>query len=156
MPVVSTSACVLYTPQEMYQLVNQVSDYPEFIPLCSEARIYASDPSSMRASITMVKGGLRLNFATENVLTAGQSIEMNLLQGPFRKLKGLWTFESLDNGGCEIRFRLDFEFANALLGMAFGGFFREVGDAMVAAFCRRAQVVYGERKARVVSVPGAP
>lgn len=136
---------MVYTPLEMYELVNDVSAYPEFIPMCSETQVHSSSAEAMRASITMVKGRLKLGFSTENVLEPGRSIEMRLVQGPFRRLKGTWTFKPVDQGGCEIRFRLEFEFASALLGMAFGGFFREVGDAMVDAFCRRAKVKYGVR-----------
>lgn len=154
MPVVATRAQVDYTPEEMYQLVNDVSSYPKYIPFCSETRVFLSEKTRMKAAITMVKGPLRLSFTTENVLDPGRSIAMRLSQGPFRSLRGLWGFREIKEGGCEISFRLEFEFSNALLGMAFGGFFKEVGESMVAAFCRQAKIRYGARTRSLESSEG--
>ena len=145
MPVVSTQARVDYTPDEMYELVNDVPSYPRFIPFCLQTRVFSRDADHMKATITMVKGPLRLSFTTLNVLEAGRSISMRLSDGPFRKLHGLWTFVPTDQGGCEIKFRLEFDFSSGLLGMAFGGFFKEVGESMVEAFCQQAKSRYGER-----------
>lgn len=145
MPNVATSVCVNYTPDEMYELVNDVRSYPSYIPMCSEVRLLSSTPEKLKATITMAKGRIKLSFTTENTLQAGRSIRMRLVDGPFKQLNGLWKFEPSGEHGCEATFRLDFEFANALLSMAFGGFFKEVTESMVDAFCRQAARKYGER-----------
>ena len=145
MPNVSTSVCVNYTPEEMYALVNDVQSYPAYIPMCSQVRLLSSTPEKLKATITMAKGKIKLSFTTENTMEAGRFIRMRLVEGPFKRLNGLWRFEPSGSQGCEATFRLDFEFANALLSMAFGGFFKEVTESMVEAFCRQAVRRYGER-----------
>lgn len=145
MPTVSTSARVNYTPEEMYDLVNDVSSYPVYIPMCSEVRLHSQSADQLKATIVMAKGRLNLSFTTENSMEAGRAIHMRLVDGPFKKLQGLWSFRPYGDGGCETSFRLDFEFANSLLGMAFGGFFREAGESMVDAFCKQAVKKYGPR-----------
>ena len=40
---------------------------------------------------------------------------------------------------------IDFEFTNGLMAMAFGGFFKEVTESLVEAFCRQAALRYGAR-----------
>lgn len=145
MPTVSTSARVNYTPEEMYELVNDVASYPAYIPMCTGVRLISQTPENLRATITMAKGKPSLSFTTENTMDAGKSIHMNLVDGPFKKLKGVWAFKPYKETGSEISFRLDFEFSNSLLGMAFGGFFREAGASMVDAFCKQAAVKYGPR-----------
>ncbi len=145
MPTVSTSARVNYTPEEMFDLVNDVASYPDYIPMCSEVRLLKQEPESLKATITMAKGKLKLSFTTENSMEIGRSIQMRLVDGPFKKLEGVWSFRPHQETGCETSFRLDFEFSNSLLGMAFGGFFREVGESMVDAFCKQAVRKYGAR-----------
>lgn len=142
---VSTSVCVNYTPEEMYELVNDVRSYPNYIPMCSQVRLLTQTSDRLKATITMAKGKIKLSFTTENTMEAGKSIRMHLVEGPFKRLNGLWRFEPSGERGCEATFRLDFEFANALLSMAFGGFFKEVTESMVEAFCRQAVLKYGER-----------
>jgi ribosome-associated toxin RatA of RatAB toxin-antitoxin module len=130
---------------EMYELVNDVQSYPSYLPLCSDVKLLGKTPTSLKATITLSKGKIKLSFTTENTMEAGRGIRMTLVEGPFKRLNGLWRFEPLPSGGCEASFRLDFEFANALLGMAFGRFFKEVSESMVEAFCRQAAKKYGER-----------
>lgn len=142
---VSTSVCVNYTPREMYDLVNDVQDYPNYLPMCSQVKLLRRTHDSLRATITLAKGKIKLSFTTENSMEAGKVIHMRLVEGPFKKLNGVWRFEPGSAGGCEASFKLDFEFANALLGMAFGGFFKEVAESLVDAFCRQAARRYGER-----------
>ena len=129
----------------MYDLVNDVRSYPSYIPMCSDVKLLAQSPESLKATITMAKGKIKLSFTTENTMEAGKSIRMRLVDGPFKRLNGVWRFEPSVDMGCEATFRLDFEFANALLSMAFGGFFKEVTETMVDAFCRQAARKYGDR-----------
>lgn len=149
MSTVSTSVCVNYSPREMYDLVNDVESYPGYIPMCSAVKLLSSTPDALRATITMAKGKIRLSFTTENTMEIGEIIRMRLIDGPFKKLDGVWRFQPSGDSGCEVSFRLDFEFANSLLSMAFGGFFKEVSESMVDAFCRQAARKYGPR-ARLV------
>lgn len=46
----------------------------------------------MRAKVDVAKGGISQHFITRNVLVPGQSIEMQLEEGPFSQLHGLWVF----------------------------------------------------------------
>ncbi|MGZ8249851.1 type II toxin-antitoxin system RatA family toxin [Methylomagnum sp.] len=147
MGTVTTSVCVNYTPMEMFDLVNDVQAYPAYLPMCHSVKLLAKSPHSVRATITLAKGKIKLSFTTDNALQAGKSIHMRLVEGPFKRLNGVWRFEPIPSGGCEASFKLDFEFANGLLGMAFGGFFKEVSESLVDAFCRQAARRYGERAA---------
>lgn len=142
---VSTSVCVNYTATEMYDLVNDVEAYPNYVPMCSAVRLLSKSATSLKATMTLAKGKIKLSFTTENSMEEGRGINMKLIEGPFKQLRGVWRFDPLPSGGCETTFRLDYEFANALLGMAFGGFLKEVAGSMVEAFCNQAARKYGER-----------
>lgn len=143
MPSLFNSVCVKYTPQQMYDLVNDVEAYPQYLPLCSSVRVIAKGPTHLNATITLSKGRIKLSFTTANSMEQGRRINMDLVDGPFKHLRGVWHFRPIGNGGCEACFELDFEFSNGLLGLAFGGFFKEVAESFVDAFCRQAAVRYG-------------
>jgi ribosome-associated toxin RatA of RatAB toxin-antitoxin module len=144
MPQISRSALVMFSAQQMYDLVNDVSKYPEFLPNCSNAQIHSHDETEMSASVEISKAGIRKWFSTKNILTSGQAIEMRLLDGPFKKLSGGWRFTVLDEKACKVTLELDFEFTNKLVEMAFGKVFNELANNMVKAFTQRAKQVYSE------------
>ncbi|UZR29525.1 type II toxin-antitoxin system RatA family toxin [Methylococcus mesophilus] len=143
MPTISTSVCVNYTQDQMYELVNDVADYPKYLPLCRDVRVLSAAERHVKATITLAKGAVRLNFTTANTMEPGRHIHMKLVDGPFKYLRGNWRFDPNPHGGCDVSFRVDFEFANPLLQMALGGIFREVMESLVAAFCNQAAKRYG-------------
>jgi len=145
MAQVSRSALLMYSAEEMYQLVNDVNAYPEFLPGCVDANILTNDNNVMRASVKVSKAGISQTFTTENILVNGQSILMNLVDGPFKHLRGGWTFSELDEQACKINLDLEFEFNSSLVELAFGRIFHELVGSMVKSFSSRAKVVYGIR-----------
>jgi ribosome-associated toxin RatA of RatAB toxin-antitoxin module len=141
----------------MYDLVNDVRSYPQYLPLCGGVKILFQSPTALRATLTLAKGKIRFSFTTANTMVEGKSIQMNLVDGPFKHFRGAWQFEPSARGGCEASFRCDFEFSNTLLGLAFGGFFKEVMESLVDAFCRQAAIRYVKpRVGGTSSVPVVP
>ena len=120
MPQISRTALVPYSAEQMYQLVNDVQSYPQFLPGCTGSRILESTPGQMTAAVDVSKAGISKTFTTRNQLTSNQSILMNLVDGPFKKLIGGWKFTPLSQEACRIEFHLDFEFTNKLIELAFG------------------------------------
>jgi ribosome-associated toxin RatA of RatAB toxin-antitoxin module len=145
MAQVSRSALLMYSAQEMYQLVNNVDAYPEFLPGCTETQVLVGEPNLMRASIKVSKAGVGQMFVTENTLIPGHSIAMDLVEGPFKHLTGGWTFIELDEQACKVSLELEFEFSNSIIELAFGRVFHELVGSMVKSFSDRAKQVYGHR-----------
>ncbi|MFU8784720.1 type II toxin-antitoxin system RatA family toxin [Aliidiomarina sp.] len=143
MPQIERSALVPYSCRQMYDLVNDVAAYPEFVPGCAAARIIEDDGNSMVAELSISKAGIRHAFTTRNTLVSEQFIRMELVQGPFKELQGGWEFKPLSNEACKVSLKLDFEFSSKLLHFAFGKVFNEVTARMVDAFAQRARQVYG-------------
>ncbi len=143
MPTIERSALVPYSDEQMYALVNDVDSYPEFVPGCRQAVVLEAGETTKVARIEISKAGIAKSFTTRNTLYPYHQIGMELVDGPFQYLRGGWTFHKLDENACKIVLKLEFEFANRLLGMAFGKIFNELQSRMVDAFVQRAQQVYG-------------
>lgn len=146
MTTIQRNALVYYSPQEMYQLVNNVGDYAAFLPWCRSSVVLSETETGMEASIEIAKGVLNQTFTTRNKLTPGQRIELELINGPFKKLSGFWQFDALKTeNACKVSLVLEFEFDNAMISIAARPIFTQIANSLVDAFCKRAVEVYGER-----------
>jgi Oligoketide cyclase/lipid transport protein len=105
--------------------------------------IEASD-THMRAKLEVAKGGMSQQFVTRNVLVPGQSIEMNLEEGPFTQLHGLWVFKPLGEKACKISLDLTFDYAGAIVRATLGPLFNQAANTLVDAFCQRAKQLNGQ------------
>ncbi|WP_339036776.1 type II toxin-antitoxin system RatA family toxin [Serratia symbiotica] len=142
MPQINRNALVPFSTEQMYQLVNDVDSYPDFLPYCIGSRVINASNNEMTAAVDVAKAGISKTFTTRNMLLDNQSINMQLVDGPFRKLMGGWQFTPLSAEACKVELHLDFEFTNTLIELAFGNFFKEMAGSMVQAFTQRAKQVY--------------
>ncbi|AMO58221.1 hypothetical protein GZ77_21065 [Endozoicomonas montiporae] len=143
MSKVSRSALIMHSVEQMYELVADVESYSEFLPWCQSARILSSEGNVIEASLSLAKGGLGYEFATRNRMNRNESIEMQLLKGPFSHLQGAWTFKALGDEGCKVSLDLEFELSNPILQATVGSVFGQAMNKMVEAFCQRADQLYG-------------
>jgi len=140
---IQRSALLPYPAQALYDLVNDVASYPQFLPWCSASEILEASEAHMLASLEVAKGGIGQRFVTRNVLLPGQRIEMNLQEGPFTSLNGIWEFKALGDKACKISLDLTFDYAGPLVRATLGPLFNQAANTMVDAFCQRAKQLYG-------------
>ncbi|OOH87946.1 ubiquinone-binding protein [Pasteurellaceae bacterium 15-036681] len=143
MPTVNQSSLVAYSAEQMYQLVNDYEKYPQFLSGCVGAKTLSLGDNELNAELVIQKLGISQSFSTHNTMIPNQKITMELLNGPFRYLRGAWTFEPFDEMSCKISLNLDFEFSSPVIGMVFGKIFNELTLKMVNSFKQRAKEVYG-------------
>jgi len=135
----------MYSTKEMFDLVNDVEAYPQFLPNCSDSKIVSQHNNNMTASLEISKAGIKKWFTTENTFMDEQTVQLRLVDGPFKTLKGRWHFQALDKKACKVELKLEFEFSSKLIELAFGKIFNDVAKNMVSAFTQRAKEVYGAR-----------
>lgn len=140
---ISRSALVTYSAEQMYSLVTDIESYAEFLPGCAKARIDRQDGEQLEATLEVAKAGLHKSFSTRNKMIPGRSIEMQLLEGPFKHLSGIWTFQPLGDNGCKVSLELEFEMSNKLTHATLGVLIGQMMNAMVDAFGKRAKQIYG-------------
>ncbi len=143
MPEIHKSALVNYSALQMYNLVNDVARYAEFLPGCVSSNVIDQTENSMLAVMELKKGPIRQTFTTSNTLVFGQSIKMELEEGPFHHLHGVWYFRALTEDACKVELDLDFAFSNQLTAVSFGSIFNELTSRLVDSFVTRAGNIYG-------------
>ncbi len=143
MTEINRNALMPYSAAQMYDIVNDVSSYPDYLPWCGGVIIHKQTDDMMEASIQMKKVGLNHWFRTRNHLVPGSRIEVNLVEGPFRKLQGNWSFKVLDEEACRISLSLQFEVASGIVGAVLSPAFNHIANTMVDSFCQRARKMYG-------------
>ncbi len=139
---VNRSALVNYSAQQMFDLVNDIEAYPQYMDGCVGAKILKREGDWLEARLDLNRAGVNQSFITRNHLQAPESMSMTLVDGPFKYLRGCWRFTALNETACKVSFDLEFELQNKLLGMAAGKLFESVASKQVDALCLRASQVY--------------
>ena len=145
MPRISRSADVPFPAPDMFSLVADIERYPRFLPWCRSATVHARTPTVVTASLEVARGPLRKSFTTRNRMVDPERIDIELVDGPFSRLDGRWSFDAMAARGCKVGFEMQFEISNRVLARVLAPLFEEIARTMVDAFCRRAHQVYGAR-----------
>ena len=137
---------VPYTPLKMFDLVADISAYPEFLPWCAAARVrkevQKGDIKEIEADLVISFKVFREKFGSRVLLDSSKFIiETDYIDGPFRYMHSVWSFENSEQG-CEVKFNVDFEFKNAMLQSIIGLVFNDAMQRVVRAFERRASKLY--------------
>ena len=142
MTLIEKSALVKFSAQQMFDLVNDIENYPKFLPWCSGSRIIKRTDNIIEAELSISKGGFQKNFSTRNTLEYGSKMTVELLDGPFSHLTGEWNFSPLRDDASKITLDLEFELSGKLASLAFGAVFNQICNTMVSSFTQRAKDVY--------------
>ena len=140
---VRRSALIAETPQRMYQLINEIEHYPQFVPWCTAARVESRTDAEVIATLDIKRGPLHAEFTTRNLLESDKRVLMQLVRGPFRILEGLWTLTPLGALGCRVELEMRFEFSNRVTGALFEPLFENTAASLVDAFVKRARETKG-------------
>ena len=142
MTVINRTALVLHTADEMFDLVNDVRRYPEFLPWCSKTELISEGEDHIEGTLHLSKGGLTYSFTTRNELERPTRMRIKLVEGPFKSLEGEWTFTPLSDEASKVELNLSFEFAGKLTSLAMSKVFNQVAITLVEAFVNRSDQIY--------------
>ena len=143
MPTHSDKRVLPYTPQQMFDLVLDIEKYPEFLPWCNNAHIKERGEGFIIGDLTIGYKLMSSTYRSKVVFEPYTKIDIDYVEGPFKKLKNHWRFKPEDGGKkCEIDFFIDFEFKSSLFQHMIEFVFNEAVMAMINAFETRAKAIY--------------
>lgn len=131
--------------QDMFDVVMDIDAYADFLPWVADARILSREEGELTAELVADLAGMRHSFKTLDRFITGKLVEIRLLEGPFRFLESVWTFERVSEHTCRVHFSIEFEFRNMMLDMVASPVFSSVCKSMVHAFEQRAVQLQGRR-----------
>lgn len=135
---IARSAIVECSAEAFYVLVEDIESYPSFLPWCAAAQMRERSPGRTVATLTLAAKGIRQSFTTENTNLPGRSIDMQLVEGPFRQFSAAWRFTPLRPQAVKVEFTLEYEFSSRIVAALLDPVFRRIADSTVGAFARRA------------------
>jgi len=140
---VNKTVLIGQSADRMYSLVTDVARYPEFLPWCGGVDIYEQTETILDAKIKIHFKGIEQFFHTRNTNQRPNSIDMQFVDGPFKKFTGQWRFIPLREDACKIEFNLHWEFKSAILDKIIGPVFSYIASTFVDCFVKRAEQLYG-------------
>lgn len=152
MPGIHQTRRLPYSVEQMFDLVADVSRYPEFLPWVAATRVRSDSETEMIADMLVAFKALREKFTSRVEKRRPEEIRVHYVDGPLQDLDNRWLFHPLDGNGCELEFSVDFTFRNALFEKLAGQFFDRAFRKMVAAFEARAAELYGSSSSSATSV----
>jgi ribosome-associated toxin RatA of RatAB toxin-antitoxin module len=143
MALVKKSVLLEYSTAQMFDLVDRVEDYPSFLPWCNRTELKFRDHSCTIATLFIDFRAVKSHFTTSNGKRPNEHMQITLVDGPFRRLEGAWSFQALDETACKVEFQLEYEFSSRLFEKIIGPVFAHIAGSFIDAFVKRARHVYG-------------
>jgi ribosome-associated toxin RatA of RatAB toxin-antitoxin module len=143
MALVEKSVLIAHSAAQMFDLVDRVEDYPQFLPWCNRTELKFRDAHRTAATLHINYHSVKSHFTTENDKEAPLLMSIRLVDGPFRRLEGQWRFKPLSETACKIEFQLSYEFSSRMFEKIIGPVFSHIANTFVDAFVKRAAQVYG-------------
>jgi len=128
--------------RHMYDVVMDIPSYPEFLPWVADARVLTRGQDELTAELVADFKGVRQAFRTIDRFVPGKLVEIRLLEGPFRFLESVWSFENTGPESCRVHFSIEFEFRSMMLGMVVSPVFGHACMTMARVFDERAMTLY--------------
>ncbi len=143
MTKIHRSALVEYSASQMFDLVNDIEQYPDFLPGCVGARVVSQSDTELVGELTLSKAGITQQFITRNQLDRPHAIAMEMVEGNFSNFDARWEFSSLTDTACKVSLTMEFQFSSSLVGLAVEKLFSSMANSQVDAMVERARYVYG-------------
>ena len=140
---INRSALLPYSARQLFDLVSEISGYPDYIPGCTGAKLLGQWERGVEAELTVSALGVKQSFATRNTVIDGQEIRMELLNGPLQHLVGRWLFKSLSDSACKIELNLVFETTGSLKKIAAKQLVERTSTTVVDALIQKAHELFG-------------
>ncbi len=141
MPSHSEIRVLPYTSQQLFDLVMDIENYPDFLPWCIGARINKKTKNNLEADVIIGYKMFRERFSSRVHFTPNSEVEVEYLKGPMRHLHNRWVFKDVKRG-CEVSGYVDFSLKTKLFESIVDQFFHRALVKMINAFEARAEELY--------------
>ena len=131
--LIKKEAIILKDRKTVFNIVNSVDLYKNFVPYCVDSKIIFEENDEMEAKLNFNLKGLTTSFTTRNKINENESIEMVLIDGPFKKLDGKWEFKEVGSKTI-ILLTINYEAENKIVEYTVTKSLEKITNYLVSAF----------------------
>ena len=132
-----------YSPEQLFDLVADVSRYDEFLPWVVAVRVRSSSATETVADLVVGFNAFKERFTSRVVKERPDKILVDYVEGPLKYLHNEWRFEPTADGGTNLCFSVDFAFRSRIFEALAGQMVDRALRRMTRAFEERAAALYG-------------
>ena len=148
MPKASVKKLIECKKEQLIDLVLNIEKYPEFVPFCTDAKVYEKKEKGnlllIIADLTIGKGPFKDTYKSDIKYNKKEdSILVTNLDGPLKHLKNVWNFKEKNNI-TEVFFEVDFELKNPFLNIVMTKSFQFALNRIAEAFQKRAEDLFNK------------
>ena len=122
----------------IFNLINDVENYPSFLPWCINTEVNRETSDRMVGKIYISKNFIKWDFTTKNKIVEEKSIELSLVDGPFKNLDGKWSFTKIDENNTRVSLEINYEFKNSLIEISIEPIFTSIMNSILQSFIDQA------------------
>ena len=146
MPKASVKKFIECKKEQLIDLVLDIEKYPEFVPFCTDAKVYEKKEKNnlllIVGDLTIGKGPFKDTYKSYVKYNKKEdSIFVTNLDGPLKHLENTWHFKE-ENNVTEVSFEVDFELKNEFLNIVMTKSFQFALNKIAEAFQKRAENLF--------------
>ena len=123
-----------FSDDQLYKLVADIEDYPQFVPWCNKAQIIERNDDIVLADLFVNFKGITGKYTSRVLLDYDKKeISVESTQGVFEYLHQGWKFIKVGNK-TRVEFDINFKVRNKLLNKIIGIMFDQACIKMITAF----------------------
>ena len=130
---IKKEAIILENIEKVFNIVNRVDLYKNFVPYCVDSIIIFEENNQMQARLDFNIKGLKTTFTTQNIIENNKIIQMKLVDGPFKYLDGEWKFTEIDDKTL-IELKINYEVQSKIIDYTISKSLEKIMDYLVKAF----------------------
>ena len=130
---IKKEAIILEDIEKVFNIVNRVDLYKNFVPYCVDSIIISEENNQMQARLDFNLKGLKTTFTTQNIIENNKIIQMKFVDGPFKYLDGEWKFTEIDDKTL-IELKINYEVQSKIIDYTISKSLEKIMDYLVKAF----------------------
>lgn len=137
---------VPYTTEQMFNVINDINSYNQFIPGCNIITIKKQNNNELIAEIIFTKSGIMQSLITHNFFIKNKSIIIFLVKSPFKFYYGCWNFTPITNFISSVEYISYYKFQSILIEKICNYTFQKICENIIKIFITRADQIYRSNK----------
>ena len=135
-----------YSNKQMFDLISDVGQYPDFLPWCISTNIYNQSSNIFYSDMEIGFKLIKESFTSKVTMVESKKVYSEAISGPFKKMNNIWEIDYVSDKECEINLSIEFEFKSFLLQNIIGKLFENASKKMIIAFEERADILYNNKR----------